>query len=156
MTDLQRILFLVAVAGAVGGVINALTSDNGFALPRRESTTGGGHVLRPGFLGNLLLGIVAALLLFGLYGPLKDVVIAGERSPTGGEEEAPLHNLSLSALAGAVLTGVGGARIITSEIDKRLLKAAAAEAAGAPPDVGKAAQIANATPASALNIAKTM
>jgi hypothetical protein len=67
-----------------------------------------------------------------------------------------LHNLSLSALAGAVLTGVGGARIITSEVDKRLLKAAAAEAAGAQPDAGKAAQIASANPASALNIAKAM
>ena len=154
MSDLQRVLLLIVIAGAVGGVINALTSDNGFALPQTESTTGGGKILRPGFLGNVLLGALAAVLLFALYGPLQNVVLVGERA--GDRDDQPAASLSLSALAGAALTGVGGARLITSEVDKRLLKAAAAEAAGSPPNAASGAQMAAATPASALEIAKAM
>jgi hypothetical protein len=43
------------VAGAVGGVVNALMSDNGFVLPKTAH-----GIIRPGYLGNVLIGAVAA------------------------------------------------------------------------------------------------
>ena len=49
-----------------------------------------------------------------------------------------------------------GARWLTSEVDKNLLRAAAAEAAGAQPSAAASQQIALAAPAQALNVAKSM
>jgi len=57
---------------------------------------------------------------------------------------------------GAILIGVGGARWLTSEVDKNLLRAAAAEAAGAQPPGMSSKQVALAAPAEALNAAKSM
>lgn len=62
-------------------------------------------------------------------------------------------SLAIGALASALLVGYGGARWLTNEFDKRLLKAAAAEAASGPADPTKATQIANSTPAQAFRIA---
>src|SRR5262245_59225281 len=89
-------LAIVCGAGAVGGVVNALMSDNGFIMPRKEPTEGG-YIVRPGFLSNLVIGAVAAGVSWGLYGPVS----AGKLSD--------LISLTLSALVGAVLVGVGGA-----------------------------------------------
>jgi len=54
---------------------------------------------------------------------------------------------------GAILIGVGGARWLTSEVDKNLLRAAAA---GAQSSAAVSQQIALAAPAQALNVAKSM
>ncbi len=52
--------------------------------------------------------------------------------------------------------GLGAARWLTSEVDKNLLRAAAAEAAGAQPSAAASQQIALVAPAQALNVAKSM
>jgi hypothetical protein len=70
---------LITVAGGIGGVVNALLTDNGFVLPRRES-----GVLCPGAFSNILVGGFAAFASWAFYG--------------------------------------SGARWITNEVDKRLLK----------------------------------
>ena len=57
---------------------------------------------------------------------------------------------------GTILIGVGGARRLTSEVDKNLLLAAAAQAAGAQPSAAASQQIALAAPAQALIVAKSM
>ena len=147
-------LLAVFVAGAFGGVVNALLSDNGFLLPKFETTDGAG-LLRPGFLGNILIGGVAAAISWGLYGPVGNVILlpwatqegADEGSRDDGEErgpavgsaetaDAPEVGLTLAGLVGALLVGVAGARWLTNEVDKSLLRAAGAEAArrqAAPP-----------------------
>jgi hypothetical protein len=56
-------LLLISIAGAAGGVINALLTDNGFILPRRES-----GVWCPGFITNVLVGIAAAVISWAAYG----------------------------------------------------------------------------------------
>ncbi len=128
--------------------MNALTTDNGFILPK-PADSGGMTILRVGFLGNVLTGAVAAAVSWGLYGPVKDAIIIGTRPPDQGD----LSALSVSTLFTAVLIGIGGARWLTNEVDKKLLRAAAAEAAGANRDETAAAAIASAPPASALEIA---
>jgi hypothetical protein len=144
------LLLIICVAGAVGGVVNALMTNNGFVMPQRESTDVG-SILRPGFFGNIIIGAIAAGISWGLYGPLANNVVFGAAALTKNSEGA---GISVSALVGAVLVGIGGARWLTNEVDKNLLKAAAAKAAGAHPDPKAGEKIAVARPVDALRIAK--
>src|SRR5713226_9441741 len=101
---------LITVAGAVGGVVNALLSDNGFALPRRES-----GVWCPGAISNILVGGFAAFSSWAFYGSGASIELADQNLRS-------VISLRFSALAGAFLVGVAGAKWITNEVDKRLLK----------------------------------
>jgi hypothetical protein len=139
---------LVFVAGGVGGVVNALMSDNGFVLPKWADAKDG-RIARPGFLGNVLIGGVAATISWGLYGPFAASPLIGG-PPTTSE---PPVMLTLSALVGAVLVGIGGARWLTNEVDKTLLRVAASQAAAGPSDKEKSAKILAASPAMALSLA---
>lgn len=134
------------LAGACGGLLNAYFSDNGFVLPRVE-TAGSMTVTRPGFLGSMLVGSVAAGVSWGLYGPFAGVTIIG---PGAGADVS----LSLSALVGAVLVGIGGSRWLTDQVDKTLLKATAVQAAQGGANKDASAAIAAASPAKALEIAR--
>jgi hypothetical protein len=62
--------------------------------------------------------------------------------------------LTLGNVVGAFLVGIGGARIVSNEVDKKLLSAAAVEAAGSPADSATATTIASATPTQALKAAE--
>jgi len=89
---------LVAVAGAIGGVVNALLSDNGFILPRRVQ-----EIICPGFLSNVLVGALAAFSSWAAYGSGAGVELA--RNAASGSERAQI-SLTFSALAGAFFVGV--------------------------------------------------
>lgn len=143
------LLAIVFLAGAVGGVVNAWMSDNGFMLPRTEES-GGNRFIRPGFLGNIITGGVSACVSWGLYGPFATAYIVGGPAPGAG---GAALGLTLSSLVGAVLVGVGGARWLTNEVDKKLLRAAGAAFAAAPADPDLAARIGSATPADVLHMA---
>lgn len=157
--SIWQLLGIVALMGCIGGAVNALISDNGFALPTRE-TAGGTSILRPGFLGNVLLGAIAAILFWGLYGPYAEVNVVGEDPRSDPEvagatreETDDRFGETLSGLVAAIVVGVGGARVITAEVDKKLLRAAASEAAGGQASGDAAADIASTTPVEALRIA---
>ena len=108
---------LITSAGAMGGIVNALLTDNGFILPRKVR-----HILCPGFLSNIFLGMFSAFSSWAFYGSGASVEL-GNISPRTG------ISLRFSALAGAFLVGVAGARWITNEVDKKLLKESVKEAA---------------------------
>jgi membrane associated rhomboid family serine protease len=102
---------LIGISGAVGGIVNALMTDNGFMLPRIRNT-----VLCPGFMTNLIIGAAAALASWAFYGSGAGIDLGsmpGERA---------VISFKFSALAGAFLVGVAGAKWITGEADKKLLK----------------------------------
>jgi hypothetical protein len=101
---------LVCIFGGLGGVVNALVSDNGFALPRRQS-----GVLCLGAIANVLTGALAAFSSWSFYG-------AGAGIELGDKSLRTVISLKFSVLAGAFLVGVAGAKWITNEVDKRLLK----------------------------------
>lgn len=144
------LLLYIVLAGAVGGVVNALLHDQGFRLPSKAQVDGL-TIYRPGWIGNVVIGSIAAAISWGLYGPLAAYSIAGT-GPT-----APTSaGLTLSSLVGAVLIGVGGARWLTSEVDKNLLKAAASKAASGPATPKAGQQIALASPIQAFEIAKNL
>jgi hypothetical protein len=109
---------LIATAGGLGGVVNALFSGNGFALPKYRN-----GILCPGFLSNVLIGAFAASASWAFYGSGAGIELAhpAERTEV---------SLRFSALAGALLVGVAGAKWITNEVDKQMLKESVKIAAG--------------------------
>jgi hypothetical protein len=148
--ELWWVIGLVAVAGAVGGFTNAISTDNSFALPQPVKD---GDVIvawRIGIIGNMITAAVASVVSWGLYGPSSALLVVG--TPPAGSTPTPV-SLTVATLATALLIGYGGARWLTNEVDKRILKAAASAAASGAADEGKATKIANASPAEAFRIA---
>jgi len=148
--------FIVLVAGAIGGAVNALMTDNGFLRPKMEKVDDKTGIFRPGYLGNVLIGAVAAVVSWGLYGPLSPYYIIGTEQALAANTLPESVGLTLASLVGAIMIGIGGARWLTAEVDKNLLRATAARAAAAKPSASASQQIALATPAQALNVAKLM
>jgi hypothetical protein len=62
---------LILAAGALGGVVNALITDNGFALPKVRR-----GIWCPGFVANLLVGAFAAFASWSFYGSGAGVELA--------------------------------------------------------------------------------
>lgn len=139
-------LLWVSLAGGFGGLVNAMTSSNGFLLPRK-TTQGGAPIWQAGAISTIVVGAFAAAVNWGLYGPFTDSVFG---------EDAPKIALNLASVATAALIGYAGARWLTNEVDKKLLQAAAGQAAAAGADASAATQIATATPAGALDVASSM
>lgn len=149
-------LFYIALAGALGGIVNAFMSENGFLLPKSEQTSSGSTVMRPGYLGNIFIGSTAATVSWGLYGPLASFLIVGTPQAIATNTSLDKVGLSLASLVGAMLVGIGGAKWLSTEVDKNLLRAAATEAAGKQSSSDASKQMALANPAEALSIARTM
>ena len=95
-------------AGMLGGFVNAFLSSDGFIMPKMQTLTDGSRIFRPGFLGNILVGSVAAVALGCLSGPLGAAHV-------GTSIDSP----SLANIAAALLTGIGGARLLTQEVDRK-------------------------------------
>ena len=139
-------LLYIALAGAVGGLGNAFLSDNrGIVLPQKV-TADGKTIYRPGFLVNIFMGALAAFVSWALYG-------AGSEADLLGSSAAVPH-LKFPALAGALLVGLGGARWLSNEADKQLLRAATTQALDAAGATDQAKQAATSTPTQALHIAE--
>jgi hypothetical protein len=144
-----RAVVCIAIGGALGGIVNAIMVDKGFMPPSRD-TVDGVTILRPGWVGNVIIGIVAAVVSWGLYGPLAQVDILHP-----DEAAAPI-GVALSSLVGAVLVGIAGARWLTNEVDKNVLRVAASKAAGAPANPELSRELALASPFQALEILKKL
>lgn len=137
--SLYSTFIAIFIAGALGGVFNALLADNGWLFPRKV-TTERGTIMQPGFIGNILSGAVAAVISWGLYSPIASVPLT----------QIPTNSLTPAAICGAMLVGVAGAHWLTNEVDKRLLKEAVSEAAKAQPSTELSDQIARTTSASRI------
>jgi hypothetical protein len=98
---------LILIAGAVGGLANAILIDGGFKKGYRETLGNGQQIWRPGWSGNVFIGMIAGFIFWVLYGNMKITEIAE----------------LLQQLVGSVIAGVGGGRLITGEADKRILAA---------------------------------
>ena len=75
----------------------------------------------PGAIGNVGVGAVSSVVSWALYGSGAGVVVASSRE---------LITLRLSALAGALLVGIAGARWLSSEVDKALSNESVRQVAG--------------------------
>src|SRR2546429_682982 len=132
MTAMWVFLAVIFLAGALGGLVNAFLTDNGFIFARTEVLSGT-MIFRPGFFGNAFIGGIAAVVSYGLYGAFATEPVLSNTPPLApatnatGPSAAEVKNprttsLVLSTFVGALLVGIGGARVLSSEVDKRLLK----------------------------------
>ncbi len=146
---------IVCLAGAIGGLINSFTSTDS---PRTPTTEAG--VFLPGFISHVFLGAAAAGLSWALYGPAGQATVAVIGSPSAQGAQNQTFSLTLAALAGAVLVGIGGANWIANEVNKRATTAAAKKIIdskkGATPDQREKFNNMLATPVEALAFAKAI
>ena len=105
------VIAALAAAGLLGGLFNAYIESEGFVLPKTETLAGGVRVFRPGFLGNMLVGAVTAVVLAAMYSPLGSIEV--------GRFDAPQIRLTLQSIAGAILSGIGGSRLLTQGAARR-------------------------------------
>lgn len=140
---------IILITGAFGGLINAVISDNGFVLPREE-TAESVNIIIPGVIANILIGAAAGFVFWGLTEANMMFIVYGP-----GKEGAEI-TLTVYGVATALLAGIAGARYLTNEVDKRLLQAAAANAAASKQSTEDSEKIANASPLQAFRIAKRM
>jgi hypothetical protein len=105
------VLALFAV-GCLGGLTNAAIAGE-LKLPHKDPEA---KVYRPGWVGNVLVGGVASLVFWGLYGPMSQAVLIGP------SDAHIVPVLRVAELFAGLLTGIGGGRLLTNEVDKRLLE----------------------------------
>jgi hypothetical protein len=98
---------LVGLVGAVGGFANCLVADE-FVPPQRDPKT---RIWRPGWIGNVLVGGIAAILIWGLYGPCASIDIFW----------GDFKNISLTMgqLVSSLGVGFSGGRILTDFAGKQ-------------------------------------
>ena len=113
--SLLIVLVAILLSGAVGGIFNAIISDNGFIWPREENVNNV-SIFRPGFIGNIILGAVASFISWGLYGAYSSTMLYGSLTGISTGD----FGITISTLAGSLLVGIGGARWLTNEVDKSL------------------------------------
>lgn len=109
--QLSLVILLVFMAGSFGGFLNALISGE-LHLPRKDHKA---HLYRPGWVGNTLVGGFAAVIFWGIYGPLASATLVGA---DGSSVKVALH---VGEFFGSILTGVGGGRLLTVEADRHAL-----------------------------------
>jgi len=134
------VIGLILVCGAAGGFVNVFIGDSGLHLPKVEN-----DVFQPGFMGVVLVGMLAAL---ASWGSLKAATLIGP--------DAKQLVLTSSDMANAILIGFGGAKWFKTEGDKSILQKTAAVAAAKSSDSAAAMKIAAATPLNALKIAQNI
>src|SRR5215472_15863234 len=106
-------------AGALGGLLNAVITDNKFVMPTAIK-----GVVCPGALLNVLVGGMAAITSWALYGSGAAIELA-----SSGATPREVISLRLPALAGALVVGIAGSKWLTNEADKTLLKQSVTEVA---------------------------
>jgi len=100
------VLLCLLAAGFLGGVLNALFENEGFIKWKTESLNDGRRIFRPGFLGNIIVGGIAAVVMAALYGPLGIAQISGT------------FQLDLRTFVGGILSGIGGAKLLTQQANR--------------------------------------
>lgn len=136
---------VIFLAGGLGGLANAFLKGDGVAMPHWQQ-----GIWCPGFVGNAFVGSLAALVSWGLYGAGSGVELTFAAAPP----PRPQVSLTIGACAGAVLVGVGGARWLSSEVDKQFLRQAAVEAGTRQLSPEDCQQIQRSPPMKVLNITR--
>ena len=100
--QIPPIALLALACGGLGGFVNALLAGD-FHLPRRQENS-----YSTGWIGDVLVGAMAAVVFWGLYGPTVNVAVAGT-----AVRNVPVA-FTIAQLAGFLTIGIGGARILSS------------------------------------------
>lgn len=108
---LWLLALVIFAAGCLGGLASSAVIGE-FRLPYHDRQA---RVFRPGWIGTMIAGGMAAGASWGVYGPLASQALIG------GEGSGVILALTLSEFFGAVLIGVGGGRWLTVELERLLM-----------------------------------
>ena len=140
------ILGCIAAAGAVGGLVNALTGGSGgtglLITPQVVQPQG---VFQLGFIGNIVLGAFGAVLT---WGAVRTAQRLGHDRHAARWRTA--RQLDRDRARRRRADRAAGAKVITSELDKYVAKKTAVTAAAGAGDPNLAIQIASSHPIAAL------
>ena len=106
--NIYALLGIVSGMGALGGLVNCALEGE-FSLPHLDAEF---KVWRPGWIGNVLCGAVAAAVVWGLYGPLSGLELTGLLEA----------RLTVSQAFTSLVVGLSGGRILLSETQKLMLR----------------------------------
>lgn len=125
---------IVAIAGALGGIVNTVIVNNRSLLSEEMAVRAGVNKNKRNdaarlYVLNGFLGAVAACVCWLAYGPYSTQYIIGKGGTTPEE-----YGIAAVALATAFFIGMGGTKWLQSERDKGRWQAAAADAARAEKD----------------------
>src|SRR5688572_28289119 len=98
---MASVICLVFIAGCIGGLVTSLIARE-FQLPKTDKKA---NVYSPGWIGNVAVGGIAAIVFWGLYGPFSN-------APVIGGQSAQSVSLKLGELFGSLMTGIGGGRLL--------------------------------------------
>lgn len=122
--ELIMLTLIVFACGLIGGFVNSLRVGQGVAnwKPKRVSLPGAEEpAFQPGLLVNTGIGGFAAVVSWGLYGPLAQMNVLEVYTAAATAEG---YVVSFSSLAAAALVGYGGTQWLSAEVDKKTSKAA--------------------------------
>jgi hypothetical protein len=117
----------VAALGALGGFTDCLISGQ-LKLPRFDRATG---VVRPGWVGTSIVGGIAALVAWGVYGPFSAVGL--------GDNPLTAIHPTIAQLLSSLVVGLSGGRYLTVLADKKAEEATRDQLKAALTQVVKAA-----------------
>lgn len=106
--QIYELIGIVGAVGAIGGLVNCAIAGE-FVLPQCDQNQ---RLWRPGWIGNVLVGAVAAVVVWAMYGPLASYDLAAP------DPVKPL-TLTLSQLFVSVVIGLGGGNILTQISQKQ-------------------------------------
>ena len=110
--NVWEIIGLVAVLGMAGWLTNCFLAG-GFTSPQSDTK---GKVWKPGWIANIVIGGIAAVVVWCFYGPassydlVKDGVID--------------FHLPVAQIASSILVGISGAKILTTMAQRQAERAA--------------------------------
>jgi hypothetical protein len=110
--NVWEIIGLVAGLGMIGGLTNCLITG-AFKYPRKDLQD---RVWRPGWIANILVGAVAAVVVWCLYGPASSYDLV-----KGGAID---FHLPVAQIASSILVGISGAKILTTMAQRQAERAA--------------------------------
>ena len=134
-----EVLGIIFLLGSFGSLASSFAGDSGWHFPTVEQ-----GIFRPGFIGNMFVGGLAALASWGMS---QSINFNGPHA---------LLTLTASAMANALVVGFGGASWFKSQVEQAILRKTAVVAAGKKADVAASCVIATATPIEALRAATRM
>ena len=110
--NVWEIIGLVAVLGVIGGLTNCLITG-GFTYPSQDPER---KVWRPGWIANIVVGAVAAVVVWCFYGPASSYDLV-----KGGVID---FHLPVAQIASSILVGISGAKILTTMAQRQAERAA--------------------------------
>jgi hypothetical protein len=105
------IAIIVLVSGAVGGFLNAFLTGS-LHLPRHTADT-----YRPGWMANVVIGAIAAFVLWTLFDPAGSAAVVGD-----GSMQAK-GILSVGNVVASIAVGISAAHLLASDVQKKRLAA---------------------------------